>query len=104
MLEIKGTVFENEHVTNGEKWYSYNLSFSSKDKDGKWESVSMPIRFVGGAVPPGNKARISLTRAWIEGFKYKDKKIPGWKCMEYETVESNAAPGFSALTNDDVPF
>lgn len=104
-ITIRGTVFKNKHETNGEEWYSYKISFSSKDREGNWENTSMPIKFVGNTTPPEDKARVVLTSAWIKPFKYKDGKVPGWYCNGYEEAEPKGEiHGYEALVQDDVPF
>ena len=101
-MDVKGMVFKNEHETNGEKWYSYNLSISSKNQNDEWESASMPIRFKKGITPPENRTRISITDGWLKPYKFKDGFVVGIFCKEYETVGEPS--GFTAIVDDDVPF
>lgn len=101
MVEPKGMVFKNEHETNGEKWYSYSFSVSSKNQDGEWENASMPVKFWAKVTPPENKTRIVIKDGWLKPYKFKDGNVVGWFVKEYEVVEDS---GFSALVQDDVPF
>ena len=103
MVEPKGMVFKNEHETNGEKWYSYTFSVSSKDKDGNWESASVPIRFWKKVEAPDNKTRIKITDGWQKPMKWKDGKTLGWFVKDYDVV-LNVQGGFTALQDDDIPF
>ena len=104
-MEVRGMVFRNEHETHGEKWYSYNLSISSKNQNGEWESASMPIRFMKG-VSVDNKTRIEVKDGWLKPFKFGDKYVVGIFCKEYEVVSEPQGEihGYSALVQDDVPF
>ena len=106
MIEQKGMVFKNEHETNGEKWYSYNFSVSSKNQKGEWESASCPIKFVGGCIAPEDKTRIVLKDGWQKPFKFKDGNVLGWYAKEYEVVSEPQGEihGYSALVQDEIPF
>jgi hypothetical protein len=99
-MDVRGMVFKNEHETNGEKWYSYNLSVSAKNQKDEWESASMPIRFMKG-VDIENKTRISVTDGWLKPMKYKDGYVVGIFCKAFELAESK---GFTKLVDDDIPF
>lgn len=105
-MDVRGMVFKNEHETNGEKWYSYNLSISSKNQSGEWESASMPIRFMKGITPPENKMRIEIKDGWLKPYKFKDGFVPGIFCKEYEVISDplGETHEYSALMQDDVPF
>jgi len=106
MIEPRGMVFKNEHETNGEKWYSYRWSVSSKNKDGEWESGSRPIKFWKECTPPENKTRITLTDAWEKPMKGKDGFELGWFVKAYEVVSEPQGDvhGYTALVDDDIPF
>lgn len=103
MVEPKGMVFKNEHETNGEKWYSYSFSVSSKNQNGEWENASVPIKFWKGVEAPDNKTRIKITDGWQKPMKWKDGLVVGWFVKDYDVV-LNEPSGFSALVQDDVPF
>lgn len=103
MIEVKGMVFRNEHETNGEKWYSYNLSISSKNQNDEWESGSMPVRFKKDITPPENRTRIKITDGWLKPYKSKDGFVVGWFVKEYEAITSEPS-GYTAIVEDDVPF
>jgi hypothetical protein len=108
MMDVKGMVFKNEHETNGEKWYSYVLSISSKNQNDEWESASMPIRFWSECTPPENKTRIKITDGWLKPYKFKykdgDETVVGVFCKDYEVVSKAEPSGFTAIVDDDVPF
>lgn len=104
MIEVKGMVFRNEHETNGEKWYSYNLSISSKNQNDEWESGSMPVRFKKDITPPENRTRIKITDGWLKPYKFKDGFVVGWFVKEYEVIGDAEPSGYTALVDDDIPF
>lgn len=104
MIEVKGMVFRNEHETNGEKWYSYNLSISSKNQNDEWESGSMPVRFKKDITPPENRIRIRITDGWLKPYKFKDGFVVGWFVKEYEVIGNAEPSGYTALVDDDIPF
>lgn len=104
MIEPRGMIFVNEHETNGEKWYSYSLSVSSKNQKDEWENASMPVRFMKGVEPPVNKTRITITDGWLKPYKFKDGFVVGWFVKAYEVIGTNGESGFTALVQDDVPF
>ena len=99
-------VFKNEHETNGETWYSYAISVSSKKQDGTWISASMPIRFRKGTTLY-NRTRIEITEGWPIVIEMKDRKVVGLFANEFEILDG-AAPEkqteFSELQKDDIPF
>ena len=101
MVEPKGMVFKNEHETNGEKWYSYSFSVSSKNQNDEWKSASCPIRFRKGVDVP-NKTRIKITDGWQRPFKFKDGYVLGWFANDFEIISGKT--GFTALTDEEVPF
>ena len=102
MIEPRGMIFVNEHETNGEKWYSFSFSVSSKNQNGDWENASMPIRFMKGVQPPEDKTRITITDGWLKPYKFKDGFVVGWFVKAYEVNQKES--GFTALVDDDVPF
>ena len=104
MIEVKGMVFRNEHETNGEKWYSYNLSISSKNLNDEWESGSMPVRFKKDITPPENRTRIKITDGWLKPYKFKDGFVVGWFVTDYEVLSKSEPNGFTAIVEDDIPF
>lgn len=104
MVEPKGMVFKNEHETNGEKWYSYSFSVSSKNQNDEWESASMPIKFIKSITPPENKTRIKITDGWLKPYKFKDGFVVGWFAKDYEVIGNAEPSGYTALVDDDIPF
>lgn len=101
-MDVKGMVFKNEHETNGDVWYSYNLSVSSKGMDGEWNSVSVPIRLSKGMNIP-NKTRIEIKEGWPIVIKGKEKNMFGFFVKEYEVI-TKEPEGFSKLVDEDIPF
>lgn len=103
-VNVKGMVFRNEHETNGETWYSYSISVSSKSKEGEWINKSVPIRFRKGVQIP-DRTRIDITDGWPIVIPYKDGNIVGFFANEYEVIDKTKEPeGFSQLVDEDIPF
>lgn len=106
-----GLVFKNEHTTNGEKWYSYNISISSKDYSGEYVSTTMPIKFKKG-IELTDRARIDIKNGFLRVREYdKDgekRKIVEIMCLDFDTIlgsTAEAAPdGYASLQDEDIPF
>ena len=106
-----GMVFKNEHETNGERWYTYNIGITSKNYSGEYVSTTMPIRFKKG-VELSDRARIDIKSGFLTVRAYeKDgqtRKVVEIMCLEYDTVlgaSAESAPiGFAPLQDEDIPF
>ena len=108
-MQVNGqaTVFRNEHESMSGKWYSYAVGVSSKRQDGTWVSAYMPTRFRKGVVLD-NKTRINIKESFLTAREYESngnkKKIVELMVLDFETVEADVEAGFSALTDEDIPF
>lgn len=105
---VKGMVFKNERETNGEVWYSYALSLSSKNMEGEWISTSVPIRFRKD-IKLINRTVIEIIDGWPIVIQYKDgSKRLGFFANEFDVIEGGAVnkkpEGFEGVKNDDIPF
>ena len=104
---VKGLVFKNEHESNGDRWYSYNLSVSNKNMNGDWQSASIPIRFRKG-IELVNKTRIEVTEGWLTVINYKDRNVVGIFANAFDVLEGASAEykrdGFAQLQDEDIPF
>ena len=106
-----GMVFKNEHITNGESWYSYNISITSKNYSGDFVSTTMPIRFKKG-IELSDRARIDIKNGFLSVREYtKDgdkRKVIEIMCLDFETVKGASAErppeGFASLQDEDIPF
>ena len=100
-IEGTGRVFAHNNGT----WTSYSFGISSKDKDGNWINGYQPIRFKKGVDVP-NKAVITY-KAFPTAVQGKERPMVIWQILEYSVAEEyvpTEPSGFSALTNEDVPF
>lgn len=112
-MNVSGTgmVFKNEHVTNGETWYSYNIGIASKNYSGDYVSTTMPIRFKKG-IELTDRARIDIKNGFLRVREYdKDgekRKITEIMCLDFDLVIGSAADvapeGYAALQDEDIPF
>ena len=107
-VNIKGMVFKNERETEGKTWYSYALSLSSKNMEGEWLNMSVPIRFRKN-VRLINRSIIQITDGWPIVIQYKDgSKRLGFFANEFEVIEGGSSDkepeDFEALQKDDIPF
>ena len=112
----RGTVFRNEHESNGEKWYSYNFSKAGKDRNGTKIYASIPIRFRKG-IEPDNKSYVELKDFFLTPFPYgktengKQKTVMGIMCLDFAEVitreeagREETPEGFAMISDDDIPF
>lgn len=115
-MGLKITVYRNEHEGRDGKWYSYATPASSKNESGGWDSEWLDVVFVKGAKGTvlENKTRIDCTDCFLGARSYMGKggekvTVGQVVVMEYELVGDpqpyQAEPsGFTALTEEDVPF
>ena len=108
-MQVSGqaTVFRNEHDGMNGKWYSYAVGVSSKKQDGTWVSSYLPTKFRKGVVVE-NKMRINIKDSFLTAREYEangsKKTVIELMVLEFDTVDEKNETGFSALTDDDVPF
>lgn len=83
----------------------YSISVSTKDQNGNWKNAYQPIRFKRGeSVENGTEIDF---RAFATVSIGKEKNSVIWQITEYRISGDDlpkSAEGFSALTNDDIPF
>ena len=93
-------IFANEY--NGRTLYK--ASIGKKDKDGEWENASILVNFPKGT-EIANKTIIDFKNAWLS-FYFNKEKIPQWYivCTEYDVVDAPEIEGFTAMTDDEIPF
>lgn len=101
-IEGTGKVFAYNNGT----WTSYSIGVSSKDKDGKYINGFQPIRFkTGDSVPDRSVINYKAFPTTVKG---KDKPVVIWQILEYTIAGEMASPdepdGYTALSNDDIPF
>lgn len=110
----RGTIFANKHENENGTWVSYNFSKAGKDRDGNTIYASIPIRFRKG-VDVANKTYIEIKDSFLTPFPYgkdangKQKTVMGIMCLDYAEVVTREeamgdVPGFSAVSEFDVPF
>lgn len=101
-IEGTGKVFAFDNGT----WKSYSIGVSAKDKDGNWKNAYQPVRFKKGEEVP-DRSVISY-KAFPTVASGKEKALVIWQILEYtiegDMMSTRNADGFSALTNDDIPF
>lgn len=108
-MQVSGqaTVFRKERESMSGKWYSYAVGVSSKRQDGSWVSSYLPAKFRKGVVVE-NKARINIKDGFLTAREFESngnkKSIVELMILDFETVEQKNETGFSALTDDDIPF
>jgi hypothetical protein len=80
---------------------SYSGSISSKDMNGNWISVIVPVQMPKGTDLP-NKTEIDVTKGfeavYVKRDGTKDRKIV---VMEYET---DLPTGFAQVDDSEIPF
>ena len=100
-------IFANEY--NGRTLYK--TSIGKKDKNGEWENASILVNFPKDT-QIANKTTVDMKDAWLSFYYGKDRdgnvsKIPQWYivCTEFEVLDApEAVEGFTAMTDDEIPF
>lgn len=91
-------IFKNEF--NGKTVYS--TSISSKDMNGEWQKVYVPVQFAKGMETEGD---IDITKGFIG--MYKDKNGLGkikFVVQEYMKVDETGFMGATVADDSDLPF
>lgn len=107
-MNISGeaTIFRNEHEGKNGAWYSYSTGVSSKRQDGSYINAYLPVRFRKNVVVE-NKSKIDIKEAFLTAREYtsngQERKIIELMVLEFDMVDAEPT-GFSALTEEDVPF
>ena len=105
-MQISGEmmVFRNEHESPKGKWYSYATTIAKKREDGSYLRTRLDVMFRKDVVIE-NKSRINVKDGFLTVREYtqngQTKTIPVAMVLEFE---QSAQTGFTALSNDDVPF
>ena len=112
-MGLKIKVFRNEHDGKDGTWYTYSTPAASKNDAGEWESTWMDVVFVKEAKGTvlENKTRIDCTDCFLGNRSYVAKGgnkviVPQIVVMAFEELgdQTQAPAGYTALTEDDVPF
>lgn len=103
-------IFRNEHDSPNGKWYTYSTSVSKKREDGTYANKPKSVRFRKGVVVE-NKTRIDIKDSFLTVREYevdgKKQSVDELMVLEFVVLDGDAGvdtSGFTALTNDDVPF
>ena len=100
-MDILGRIRVFKNTYNGKDFYS--TSISSKDTNGEWQRVYVPLQFTKGTETDGD---IDITKGFISMFKDKNGlgKIK-FVVQEYIKVDNT---GFGEVAQDnfvsDLPF
>ena len=99
-------IFRNAHESRDGTWYTYATGVSSKRQDGSYVNGYLDVRFRKG-VEVENKTKIDIKDGFLTVREFKTnggdtaKKIE-LMVLEFEVKDVEA--GFTALSDDDVPF
>lgn len=101
-IEGKGRVWAKEH----EGWTAYTIGISNKNQDGTWINAYQQVRFrKGEKVPNGTDIEFVAFPTVKKGDPYNTVM---WQITEFRNVGDEMAipddKGYTALTNDDIPF
>ena len=112
-MGLKIKVFRNEHEGRDGTWYSYQTPAASKNEAGDYESQWLDVVFVKdvkGTVLE-HKTRIDCTDCFLGARSYVSKGgnkviVPQIVVMAFEELgeQTSDSAGYTALTDDDVPF
>ena len=109
-LTGEAMIFRDEHDGKNGKWYTYTTSVSKKRDDGTYANKPKSVRFRKGVVVE-NKTRIDVKDSFLTVKEYevngKTVREDELMVLDFVVLDGNAGvdvSGFSALSNDDVPF
>lgn len=108
-MQISGEtmIFRKERESASGKWYAYSTGVSSKRQDGSWINGYLDVKFRKG-VEVENKTKINIKNGFLSAKEFKTGSGETGKRLELVILEFDVvdAPnsGFTAMTNDDVPF
>ena len=112
-MGLKIKVFRNEHEGRDGTWYTYSTPAASKNDAGDWKTEWIDVVFVKAVKGTilENRTRIDCTDCFLGSRSYISKGgeeviIPQIVVMDFEELgEQTTEPaGYTALTDDDVPF
>ena len=117
-------IFANKHESMSGTWYTYATGISSKKEDGSYASMYIDVKFRKG-ITVENKTKINIKDGFLTFREFTAnggdvvKRIV-LMVMDFEIAEESrfaSAPvdapsepqaetqsGFTALSNDDIPF
>lgn len=115
-MQISGKtmIFRKDHESRDGTWYSYSTTVSSKRQDGSYINAFMDVKFRKGVVVE-NKSKINVKDGFIAAREFtanggQTVQKPELVILEFdldepveEEVEEEPS-GFSALTDEDMPF
>lgn len=111
-MEVRGKVrvFRRAHESRNGTWYSYSTSVGSKRQDGTWINDFYELSFikdVKDAVIP-DKAVIDIKDGFLGCRAYKDAGghdvvVSQIVVSQFEVADVQNG-GYTALTDNDVPF
>lgn len=109
-MQVSGEtiIFRNEHDGKDGKWYTYSTGVSSKRQDGSYINDYLDVRFRKGVVVD-HKAKINIKNGFLTVREFtvngETKKKIELMVLEFDSVEViPEQTGFTALTDDEVPF
>lgn len=88
------TVFANvKELPNGNKFTTYTIGISSKDKDGNWVNGWIDCMFKRG-VTVENKSKINITNSFFTASEYNGKKYTKLFIVDFEIAETPSQAQF----------
>ena len=108
-MQISGEtmIFRNERESANGKWYAYSTGVSSKRQDGSWVNGYLDVKFRKG-VEVENKTKIDIKNGFLSVKEFRTESGAQGKRLELVILEFDIVDaqntGFTAMTNDDVPF
>lgn len=109
-MQVSGEtiIFRNEHDGKDGKWYTYATGVSSKRQDGSYVNDYLDVRFRKGVVVE-HKSKINIKNGFltVREFTVNGETKKKIELMVLEFDSDNFVPeqqGFSALSENDVPF
>ena len=115
-MNVTGTqmIFAKEHKNDSGTWYSYSTTVSKKQEDGSWKSDPYEVIFVKDAYGTvlADKTKINITDGFLSFRTYeangKEHIVSQVIVKAFEVVEGQPVhtepQGYTALSQDDVPF
>ena len=107
-MQVSGNamVFRNEHDGASGKFYTYVVGVSGKKMDGSFVNTTIDAKFKKGVVLE-NKTKINITEGFVSAREFTSRngdtvRKPEVVILDFEVNQDQS--GFTALTDDDVPF
>lgn len=86
--------------------YNFSYSISSKNKDGSYEYMSKPIKFMKDK-EPNDTCEIKINNAFQSFYTLNDKKYDYIMVLDYDIIETKNEDiniDETILSDDDLPF